>query len=177
MGWLFIPALLRGGPKPEKISPTYVRRSLLIFVVVLAVFIVAGRSDPGIFLIRFVPDSDLTGMTGVAFTILGLGFSAYARLSLGRNWSSLVMIREGHQLVRTGPYRFVRNPMYTGMLTAFIGAVIAIGMLAALAALAILVVSLWMKIMAEEELLREKFGEEFLRYKREVRAAIIPWVV
>ena len=86
------------------------------------------------------------------------------------------MIKTGHQLIRTGPYRFVRNPMYTGILIAFLGAVIAIGELLALFALAIGIVSIWVKIKAEEELLLEKFGEEYVHYKQEVKA-IIPFVL
>jgi protein-S-isoprenylcysteine O-methyltransferase Ste14 len=89
----------------------------------------------------------------------------------------MVMIKVGHQLIRTGPYRIVRNPIYTGILIAFVGAAIAIGELLAFVALVIGFVSVWVKIKAEEEILLEKFGKEYLQYKRDVRAAIIPWVV
>ena len=172
MGWLFIPALVRGGPRPQKISQTYVRRSLLVFAIVMIVFIAAGREDPEIFLVRFLPDTIFTGMAGVILTVLGLGFSAYARLHLGRNWSSMVMIKEGHQLIRSGPYSIVRNPMYTGLLTAYCGLVIALGILAALAALTIVITAIWMKIKAEEELLEEQFGGEYNQYRRDVKALI-----
>jgi protein-S-isoprenylcysteine O-methyltransferase Ste14 len=176
MGWLFIPALVRGGARPQKISPTYVRRSLLVFAIVIVVFIAAGREDPEIFLVRFLPDTILTGLAGVILTVLGLGFSAYARLHLGRNWSSMVMIKEGHQLIKTGPYSIVRNPMYTGLLTAYCGLVIALGILAALAALVIVITAIWMKIKAEEELLEEQFGWEYNQYRRDVKA-LIPWLL
>jgi len=176
LGWLFIPALFCGGSKPQKISRTYVHRSLLIFAVVIAVFIVGGRVDPGISLVRFVPDTAIAGLAGTVLTVIGLGFSVWARLHLGKNWSSMVMIKEEHQLIRTGPYRFVRNPMYTGMLTAYIGVVIALGILAGLFALVILIISLWIKISAEEEMLQEAFGEEYEQYRRDVKA-IIPFIV
>lgn len=172
MGWLFIPAFLRGRPKPGRISRTYVQRSLLLFALVIAVFFLGETTRPGILLERFAPDTLVVGLIGIVLTILGLGFSAYARIHLGRNWSSMVMIQEGHQLIRTGPYRFVRNPMYTGMLTAFIGLVLAIGIVAALAALVILILSLWLKIAAEEEILREEFGEEYEQYRQSVKALI-----
>ena len=172
LGWLFIPALVQGVPKPKKFSQTYLRRSLLIFVIVMVVFIVAGREDPGIFLVRVLPDTVFTGIVGVVLTVLGLGFSAYSRRILGRNWSSMVEIKEGHQLIRTGPYQYVRNPMYTGMLTAYIGLVIVLGILAAFAALVILVIAIRVKISAEEELLEEQFGEEYNQYRREVKALI-----
>jgi len=177
MGWLFVPSILRGGPRPQKVSGSYVRWSLIIFAIVIVVFVFIGREDPGLFLERFLPDSILTGLAAVALTLLGLGFSAYARLHLGRNWSSMVMIQEGHRLIRTGPYRYVRNPMYTGLLTAYIGVVVALGIIAALAALVILLGAIWMKIKAEEDILAENFGEEYLQYKRDVPARIIPGIV
>lgn len=173
--WLFIPALLRGGPRPEKISPSYTRNSILIFVIVIAILVIASNAEPDLFLWRFVPDTALTGATGILLTVFGLGFSAYARHHLGKNWSSMVMIQKGHQLIRTGPYRYIRNPMYTGMLIAVTGAAIAIGILAALAALVIAILSIMVKIRAEEELLRERFGNDYEEYRREVRA-LVPWV-
>jgi len=176
MAWLFIPALIRGGPEPRKISPTYTRDSLVIFAIVIAIFVIGGRADPEIYLVRFLPDTMLAGAVAVALTVAGLGFSAYARMYLGRNWSSMVMIKEGHQLVRSGPYRYVRNPMYTGMLTAYVGIVIALGIVAALVALVVVFAALWIKIRAEQELLKEAFGEEYAQYQRDVKA-IIPYVI
>ena len=76
-----------------------------------------------------------TEITGIILTIAGLGFSAWARRHLGRYWSSMVMVKVGHQLIRTGPYRIVRNPIYTGIFVAFLGAAVAIGELLAFAAL------------------------------------------
>ena len=177
MGWLFIPSLLRGGPKPQKVSQTYVRRSFLVFAIVIVVFIVAGQIDPEIFLVRFLPDNGLTGIAAVVLTLSGLCFSAYARIHLGRNWSSMVMIQEGHRLIRTGPYRYVRNPMYTGLFTAYTGVVVALGIVAALAAFVIITGAIWIKIKAEEELLKEQFEEEYEQYRSDVPARIIPGIV
>ena len=176
LGWLFIPAFVRGMPKPEKVSGSYMRRSLVFFVVILVFFVLWARADPGLFLTRFVPDSLAAGGAGVALTLAGLAFSAYARGYLGKNWSSMVMIKEGHQLIRTGPYRYVRNPMYSGMVVAYLGLVIALGIVAILAALVIFFAALWIKITAEQELLEEKFGDEYRQYRRHVKA-IIPFVL
>jgi protein-S-isoprenylcysteine O-methyltransferase Ste14 len=67
--------------------------------------------------------------------------------------------------------------MYTGLLTAFVGTAIVIGEFLAFVALVISIASIWVKIKAEEEILSEKFGEEYLQYKREVKADLIPWIV
>jgi protein-S-isoprenylcysteine O-methyltransferase Ste14 len=54
-------------------------------------------------------------------------FSVWARVHIGRNWSGVVTIKEGHELVDTGPYALVRHPIYTGLLVAFIGSAFARG--------------------------------------------------
>jgi protein-S-isoprenylcysteine O-methyltransferase Ste14 len=114
----------------------------------------------------------LSGLAGIILTTAGLGFATWARIHLGKFWSSMVMVKAGHHLIRTGPYRIVRNPMYTGMLAALVGAAIAIGLLMAFIALGIIVIGIWLKIKAEEEILEEKFGDEYLQFKREVKALI-----
>ncbi|MGA2122482.1 MAG: isoprenylcysteine carboxylmethyltransferase family protein [Methanoregula sp.] len=172
----FIPAL-RDGIPVERRSSRYIRWSFMVALAVVILAIVLATYEPDALVLRVIPGSPLAGMTGIVITLAGLGFSAWARYHLGRYWSSMVMIKVGHQLIRTGPYRIVRNPIYTGILIAFVGAAIAIGELLAFVALVIGFASIWVKIKAEEEILLEKFGEEYLQYKRDVRAAIIPWVV
>jgi protein-S-isoprenylcysteine O-methyltransferase Ste14 len=176
MALLFIPAL-RGGAPVEKRSSRYIRQSCILVLVIGGLVIVMATFGSDLLALRVVPDSPLAGIAGIVLTVAGLGFSAWARHHLGRYWSSTVMITAGHRLIRTGPYRFVRNPMYTGILIAFVGAAIAIGEMPAFVALMIGLASILVKIQAEEEILLEKFGGEYLQYKREVRAAIIPWVL
>src|SRR3974390_314183 len=53
---------------------------------------------------------------------------------LGENWNGTVTLKEGHELIRSGPYRFIRHPIYTGMLIAFAGTVLALGELSGLLA-------------------------------------------
>ena len=175
MALLFIPALRIRIPV-EKRSAHYIQWSFLAALVFLILVILLSRFETGFLLLRVLPDSSLAGITGIVLTVAGLGFSGWARYHLGRFWSSMVEIKVGHQLIRTGPYRIVRNPMYTGILIAFTGAVIAIGFLFAFIALIVGIVSITVKIKAEEEILTEKFGEEYLQYKREVKA-LIPFII
>src|SRR5580693_8242487 len=63
---------------------------------------------------------------GAAVTIAGLLFAVWAREHLGSNWSRSVTIKQGHELITTGPYAVVRHPIYTGILTGFLGMAIAI---------------------------------------------------
>ncbi len=73
---------------------------------------------------------------GTALVAAGLGFAVAARAYLGRNWSGTVTLKQGHELIRTGPYRLVRHPIYTGMLLAFVGTAMARGRVRGLVALA-----------------------------------------
>jgi protein-S-isoprenylcysteine O-methyltransferase Ste14 len=95
--------------------------------------------------------------------------------TLGKQWSYQARIVEGHRLVTEGPYRIVRNPIYSGMLGMLVVTALAnshwIGLLAAL-------VFFWIgariRIRSEEKLLREAFGAEFDEYARRV-PALVPW--
>jgi len=160
------------GGKPERISKWYIQRSILLFILAIIAIIIIAHFEPGLLLLRLYPDTLADGIVAIIITTVGLLFASWARVHLGRNWSSLVMIKTGHHLITTGPYRIVRNPMYTGLLTAFIGVVVAIGEVAALIVILVVIPGVWMKIKAEEEILEEKFGEEYLTYKSQVKALI-----
>jgi protein-S-isoprenylcysteine O-methyltransferase Ste14 len=176
MAFLYIPALLFNAPVERK-SFRYVRRSIILVIIAIILIVILTRYESDTLIFRIIPDSPLAGITGIVLTIAGLGFSAWARIHLGRYWSSMVMVKVGHRIIRTGPYRVVRNPMYTGLLVAYVGAAIVLGEILAFVALGIGIAAVWVKIKAEEEILFEKFGEEYLQYKRKVKAAIIPWIV
>ncbi|MGD0953588.1 MAG: isoprenylcysteine carboxylmethyltransferase family protein [Methanotrichaceae archaeon] len=64
---------------------------------------------------------------GVILCAAGMAFLVWARQNLGRNWSQTVSIKKGHELVTSGPYRYVRHPMYTGGIIACIGSAIVVG--------------------------------------------------
>ena len=69
----------------------------------------------------WVSSNPWLGILGVTMTAVGLLFAIGARLCLGRNWSSQVTVKEDHELIRSGPYRFVRHPIYSGILLALAG--------------------------------------------------------
>jgi hypothetical protein len=74
---------------------------------------------------------------GAALTALGLSFTSWARVHLGRNWSGTVTLKDDHALIRTGPYRRVRHPIYSGALLALAGTVLAVGQWRGVIALAL----------------------------------------
>jgi protein-S-isoprenylcysteine O-methyltransferase Ste14 len=174
--FLYVPLLFRRVPTRRR-SSKYVMQTGMLAVIAWMLLALLEWYRPGSLFLRILPDSPLAGITGVILTVAGLGFSAYSRIYLGKNWSNMPAIKVGQQLIRTGPYRFVRNPMYTGILVALAGAVIATNVLLAFLLFGVFVIAIWLKIKAEEEILLETFGEEFLRYKKDVKVALIPFVV
>src|SRR5262249_47546578 len=75
---------------------------------------------------RFVPRTAWTFSIGAAITAAGLLFAMWARRHLGANWSGTVTIKQGHELIVTGPYALVRHPIYTGLVAAIAGSALAI---------------------------------------------------
>jgi protein-S-isoprenylcysteine O-methyltransferase Ste14 len=115
---------------------------------------------------RFVPYSPNIRGVGAALTCVGVAFSIWARQHIGRYWSSTVSLRADHQLIRTGPYARIRHPIYTGMLLALAGTVLANGHDGAIAAFAMLLVGFSWKAVQEEHLLAREFGPAFEDHKR-----------
>ncbi|MGJ7509446.1 methyltransferase family protein [Variovorax sp. GT1P44] len=113
---------------------------------------------------------------GAAVTLLGLLFSVWARVYLGRNWSGTVTLKQGHELITGGPYGIVRHPIYTGLLLGVVGSAFARGDLAGAVAVALAVWALWRKLRIEERWMREQFGEAYVAYSRRV-AALVPFVL
>lgn len=111
-------------------------------------------------------------LAGAVIAAAGLGFAVWARRHLGEYWSGAITLKEGHRLIRSGPYALVRHPIYTGIIFAMLGTAIALDQYRGLLALAIIVESLVRKLRTEEAWLTQEFGGEYLQYKREVRALL-----
>jgi protein-S-isoprenylcysteine O-methyltransferase Ste14 len=114
---------------------------------------------------RFVPAVVEVGASGWVLTALGMVFSIWARVSLGRNWSGRVVLKHGQELVSTGPYTLVRHPIYTGLLVALAGTALYDGRCGALLGLAFFAIGFWLKARSEENLLEREFGEEYRSYR------------
>jgi protein-S-isoprenylcysteine O-methyltransferase Ste14 len=119
----------------------------------------------GLFDDRFVPAVVEVGAAGWVLTALGMLFSIWARVSLGRNWSGRVVLKHEQGLVSTGPYTLVRHPIYTGLLVALAGTAVYDGRWRALLGLAFFAIGFWMKARSEEKLLEREFGEEYRSYR------------
>ncbi len=112
---------------------------------------------------------------GAAVTIAGLLFAVWAREHLGRNWSRSVTIKQGHELITSGPYAVVRHPIYTGILTGFLGMAIAVSQVRGFIAFVLVFLALWIKLRMEEQWMRSQFGETYSTYAHQT-AALVPYL-
>ena len=102
--------------------------------------------------------------------LLGSGICLVGLIQFRRQRTTIRPFHHSDALVRTGVYRFSRNPMYLGMVLAMLGVAINAGSLSALAVPPLFAVALyWGFIEREETALSERFGEEYTNYCRRVR--------
>jgi protein-S-isoprenylcysteine O-methyltransferase Ste14 len=121
---------------------------------------------------RFVPKVLWVKEIGLALAISGVALACWARHVLGRNWSSVVQLKRGHELIDSGPYSMVRHPIYSGLLLAFVGTALKVGDWRGLLAVAIVLASFWRKLRLEELWLAQEFGEAYSAYARRTKALV-----
>jgi hypothetical protein len=97
-----------GNKRTAQTSRVWRIMALLVLFGVFALW----QNFPAFFDQRFLPRTFAGALTGTILCALGIAFSIWARAILGRNWSSNPSIKEGHELVHSGPYRFARHPIY-----------------------------------------------------------------
>jgi protein-S-isoprenylcysteine O-methyltransferase Ste14 len=113
---------------------------------------------------------------GLLLAVAGLLFACWARAILGSNWSAVVQVKQDHELIERGPYRYVRHPIYTGLLLALVGTALLLGEWRAVLGFVIMFVSFWRKLRLEETWLSEYFGPAYGEYMQRVKA-LIPGVL
>lgn len=114
---------------------------------------------------------------GIALIYAGIAFRFWAIQTLGRFFRTRVMIQEQHQLITSGPYRYLRNPSYTAILLVMLGLGLGIGnWLSAILCFAVGAIAYAGRIaLVEEPALARQFGQEFQDYKQRTWA-LIPFV-
>lgn len=115
---------------------------------------------------RFIPELTGVKVLGLAIEASAIALAVWARRSLGHNWSGRIEIKMDHQLVRSGPYRVMRHPIYTAVLGITIGMALVIGQAAALLGIAVIVFAYIRKIRLEEANMHAAFGAEYTEYRK-----------
>ena len=158
----------------QESAPSRLARLVLIFGAAALLWL--PSVPPPLLDKRFLPDGAWSFWTGAAITAGGLLFAVWARRHLGKNWSQAVTLKEGHELITSGPYALVRHPIYTGLLLGFVGCAVARGEWRGLLAVALVFGALWHKLKLEEKWMRVQFGQSYEAYSRRV-TALVPYVI
>jgi protein-S-isoprenylcysteine O-methyltransferase Ste14 len=121
------------------------------------------------------PQGNWPFWTGAIVMVSGALFAVWAREHLGRNWSGSVTIKQGHELITSGPYAVVRHPIYTGILAGLLGTAIALSQVRGFIAVALIFLAYWLKLRMEEQWMRSQFGETYATYAHRT-AALVPYI-
>ncbi|HEU6448767.1 MAG TPA: isoprenylcysteine carboxylmethyltransferase family protein [Verrucomicrobiae bacterium] len=122
------------------------------------------------------PHNLMTFVSGAILCVLGLYVTIWARRTLAGNWSSDVTFKQSHELIKSGPYRFVRHPIYTGLLLMCLATAIEFGEMRFWLALPVWFIGFWLKLRQEERLMLRHFPEQYALYLQQTNA-LVPFVL
>jgi protein-S-isoprenylcysteine O-methyltransferase Ste14 len=140
-------------------------------LVIVALIIVLERSRG--FRHPAPPDPALAGI-GLVIFLMGLAVAIWARVHLGRNWGMPMSEKVDPELVTTGPYRWVRNPIYSGLIAAMIGTAVAVNMAWLVVVLALAGFFVYSGVM-EQRLMAQQFPDTYPAYRSSTKM-LIPFV-
>lgn len=151
------------------------KNSLLIIWIIVVAAVAAALF---ISLSIYIPIAQFKSIRyiGLGIIIAGIILRFVAVITLGRYFTVDVTIREGHQLVQRGFYKYFRHPSYTASLLTFIGFGVSLNNVLSLAVVAVAVIAAFkMRINIEEKALTDQFGEKYTQYKKEAWG-LIPFI-
>jgi protein-S-isoprenylcysteine O-methyltransferase Ste14 len=176
IGFALLPFSYTPGKREGQASKRVARQSLVPIasrLIWFAALFLSGYSDRRNWLA--IADASWCRFLGVLFYALALAWVYWSFLTLGRQHSAEVTIQEGHQFITQGPYRWVRHPMYLGLILFPAGAGLAFGSWLGIA-LPLLTTFLFVwRIGDEEKLMRQEFGEGWEAYARRTRR-LVPFI-
>jgi len=124
---------------------------------------------------RFLPNLPWVRYLGIFLLWVGIGFAIWARYHLGEYWSARVTIKVDHKLIDSGPYAYVRHPIYSGILLGLIGTALAVGKWRAVVAFLVILIVYVLKARREEGMLAEQLGDPYVEYKKRTGMLIPLW--
>jgi protein-S-isoprenylcysteine O-methyltransferase Ste14 len=154
--------LAAGASSKESVSGGW--RTRLTGVSAVGVFVIAGVLRGGSLAVH----SLILAAIGALLFACGIALAVWARLHLGRNWGMPMTQRAEPELVTSGPYRFVRHPIYSGLLTAMVGTAL-VNNLLGLIVVAVLVAYFCYCGIVEERNLSATFPKAYPEYRSKTK--------
>ena len=146
-------------------------RTRLAGVSAVGVFVIAGVLRGGSLAVHSVT----LAAAGAVLFACGIALAVWARLHLGRNWGMPMTQRAEPELITSGPYRYVRHPIYTGLLTAMAGTALVDNLLG-LIVVAVLTAYFYYSGTVEERNLTATFPTAYPEYKSRTKM-LIPFLL
>jgi protein-S-isoprenylcysteine O-methyltransferase Ste14 len=146
-------------------------RTRLTGVSAVGVFLIAGVLRGGSLAVH----SLILAVIGALLFACGIALAIWARLHIGRNWGMPMTQRAEPELVTSGPYRLVRHPIYSGLLTAMLGTAL-VNSLLGLVVVAVLAAYFYYSGMVEERNLTATFPEAYPEYRSRTKM-LIPFLL
>jgi protein-S-isoprenylcysteine O-methyltransferase Ste14 len=152
--------------KTSKVTEPFERRIVHSVLFTVGFYLLFARSYHfGPLDARFAPPLFRVQVIAIVATCAGVALAIWARMMLGENWSARVTRKVGHELIRSGPYAYVRHPIYTGLLLATAGTALFLGQWKGLVALVVVLIAETFKAKREEQFMIEEFGESYRQYQ------------
>lgn len=160
--------------------PVFVIRLFIALIIIASVIYFRGKiwifnRNGIIYQLQMVSTSFIPAYMGAIICFLGIVLAIWARRYLGKNWSPHPALKEGHELVTSGPYSLLRHPIYTGILTSILGSVITTGNLFWLIIFIIVAFNFINRTRIEEGLMKQQFPDQYPEYKKRTWA-LIPYI-
>jgi len=171
VGWLVFWIYWLASAAASKASVSGGWRTRLTGVSVIAVFVIAEAFRGSAVATRSV----ILGVIGAVLFACGIALAVWARLHLGRNWGMPMTQRAEPELVTSGPYRFVRHPIYSGLLTAMLGTAL-VNSPFGLIVVAVLTAYFYYCGTVEERNLATTFPAAYLEYRSRTKM-LIPFLL
>jgi protein-S-isoprenylcysteine O-methyltransferase Ste14 len=142
------------------------RFAILLIEIAGFVLLFSGSTGIGFLGNRVLPRTWVGAIIGSALTWLGIGLAIWARYHLAEYWSARITIKEGHELIRTGPYAHLRHPIYSGLVLAAIGSALVIDEWRCVLGVGLVLTGYCIKARKEEAMLTQQFGDAFREHQK-----------
>jgi protein-S-isoprenylcysteine O-methyltransferase Ste14 len=179
MVFLIVWIAMGGSAKPtaEAVSRRHglAHRLPMFFGALLIFFGHRVRPQLGLLDTRLWPATPLRDWLAIGFVFVGLLIALQARFALGTNWSGRVTIKQDHELITSGPYAWVRHPIYTGILLMIGGSALTIATPMAFVGFLVFLAGVVVKLRQEEALMMRQFPASYPDYRGSVKR-LVPFV-
>lgn len=166
--WVFWFAIAAGAKRTRAYNLSSASIAIRFGIFLLVFFLLRLKAFGGL-----IPNPPVQAI-GIALWVLGLGVAIWARLYIGRNWGMPMTERVDPELVTTGPYRYVRHPIYSGVILALVGTALAVGLYWLIAAVGVSVYFIYSATVEEHNLVRE-FPATYPAYRNSTKM-LIPFI-